>query len=641
MITQIVTFLIFFAVIGCILYGRRLIKTEKVDAVFGNPERALGGTHWVIVGSSFLLLIWLYYSWDIAKGFYPKSANELCQVAKVNDSLLGLKYQFPIEEREFKSTSQIKKENKNLRIIQNEIQNSEKLNNQQKTILISFISKTNQLIPLLTNEDLIENVTKQKINDITGKINLLTENFQKPDYPFETEQELNQRLRAVNEEGGWGITKVDAGSGSIENTLEVPLVPATKRGVKFHTAAKELNLISDEFFKLRNHNPQFKSRIKELKNEIKSYRKDLSDNEEIASTYAKNIVKIARRIEFASIYPPNTLNQMQAAIIKFENAQKNAQGGLRFIDMFLFPAGTIVASGPSCSEQGSGRWLPKPSDTLNKFILMSKPSVGYKDIPLLWIQMVDVSKMIGFILPDWIADILPGEYPVHTKDGIVKQNFKGGVLKIVTGDFNLFKLPVPYGHIWDSFLRVFLGLIFGILIGVPLGLFMGLNRFAKGFFDPLIELYRPVPPLAWAPLIISVLGIDNTGKVFLLFMVSLSIMIISARAGASGTQLSKIHAAHSLGASKKQILRYVIFPNSLPEILTGIRVAVGMCWGTLVAAEFLAGTTGIGFVENVAKKYFQYEVIWITIFIMGMLGLLFDITLRKIINKTIPWRGKG
>ena len=93
-----------------------LIKTEKVDAVFGNPERALGGTHWVIVGSSFILLIWLYYSWDIAKGFYPKSANELCQVAKVNDSLLGLKYQFPIEERELKSTSQIKKENKNLKL---------------------------------------------------------------------------------------------------------------------------------------------------------------------------------------------------------------------------------------------------------------------------------------------------------------------------------------------------------------------------------------------------------------------------------------------------------------------------------------------------------------------------------------------
>ncbi|MBD1167137.1 ABC transporter permease subunit [Pelagibacterales bacterium SAG-MED09] len=641
MLTQIVTFLIFFAVVGCILYGRRLIKTEKVDAVFGNPERALGGTHWIIVGSSFLIFIWLYYSWDIAKGFYPKSANELCQVAKVNDSLLGLKYQFPIEERELKSTNQIKQENKNLKIIFLEIQNSQELNDEQKTILINFISKTKQLIPLLTNEDLLEVETKQKIEDITGKINLLTENFQKPDYPLETEQELNERLQAVKDEGGWGITKINAGSGSIENTLEVPLIPATNRGLKFHTAAQELNLISEDFFKLRNHNPQFKNKIKEIKDNIKIYRKSLDDSGEVASAYAKNIVKIARRIEFASIYPPNALDKMQNAIIKFDNAQLQAQGGLRFIDIFLFPAGTIVASGANCSEQGSGRWLPKPSDTFNKFILMSKPSVGYKDVPLLWIKMVDISNVVGFILPDFIADILPGEYPIHTKDGIVKQNFKGRVLKIVTGDFNLLKVPVPYGHIWDSFMRVFLGLVFGILIGVPLGLFMGLNRFAKGFFDPLIELYRPVPPLAWAPLIISVLGIDNTGKVFLLFMVSLSIMIISARAGASGTQLSKIHAAHSLGASKKQILRYVIFPNSLPEILTGIRVAVGMCWGTLVAAEFLAGTTGIGFVENVAKKYFQYEVIWITIFIMGMLGLLFDITLRKLIDKYIPWRGKG
>jgi taurine transport system permease protein len=640
MLTQILTVLILATIIGSIVYGRKLIQTEKVDAVFGNPERAKGGTHWVILGSCTILLIWMYYSWDIARGFYPKSANELCQVAKVNDSLLGLKYQFPIEQRELKSTAQIKKENENLRELSAEIQNSN-VSAQQKEILIGFLNKTSRLIPLLTNEDLIENETKEKIIEITGKINLLTENFQKPDYPFETEQQIQERLQAANDEGGWGIVKVDAGSGSIENTLEVPLIPSTDKGLKFHTAAEEINLISEEFFKLRNHNSQFKNQIKEIKDQIKIYRDELSDSEEVASEYAKNIVKIARRIEFASIYPPNALDDLQKAVVNFDNTKNEIQGGLRLVDIFLFPAGTIVASGQSCSEQGSGRWLPKPSDTFNKFVLMSKPSVGYKDVPLLWIQLIDVSQMIGFILPDWIADIIPGEYPIHTKDGVVVQNFKGNVLKVVTGDFSLFKVPVPYGHIWDSFLRVLLGLIFGIIIGVPLGLFMGLNRFAKGFFDPLIELYRPVPPLAWAPLIISVLGIDNSGKIFLLFMVSLSIMIISARAGASGTQLSKIHAAHSLGASKKQILRYVIFPNSLPEILTGIRVAVGMCWGTLVAAEFLAGTTGIGFVENVAKKYFQYEVIWITIFIMGMLGLLFDVTLRKLIDKYIPWRGKG
>ena len=641
MLTQFVTIIIFVAIIGCILYGRRLIKTEKVDAVFGNPERAKGGTHWVIVGTSAILLVWLYYSWDIAKGFYPKSANELCQVAKINESLLGLKYQFPIEEREFKSTSIIKIENKNLQRVTNEIQSSPDLSEQQKTTLVSFIDQTRNLIPLLTNEDLMEMDTKLKIKEMTDQIKLLSTNFQNKDYPFETAEQKIERQKALSEQGSWGIITVRTGTGSIENTIEVPMVPETDKGLKFHAAAEELKIINDKFFKLRNHNPQFKDSIKKIKDEIKAYRKSLDDTEEVASTFGKDIVKIARRIEYASIYPPSALNEMQAAIIEFDNVQEDQQGGLRLVDILLFPAGTIVSSGTSCSEQGSGRWLPKPSDTFNKFILMSKPSVGYKNIPLLWIEMVDVSSMIGFILPDWIADILPGEYPIHSSDGVVKQNFKGNVLKFVTGDFKLFKVPVPYGHIWDSFLRVFLGLVFGIIIGVPLGLFMGLNRFAKGFFDPLIELYRPVPPLAWAPLIISVLGIDNTGKVFLLFMVSLSIMIISARAGASGTQLSKIHAAHSLGASKKQILRHVIFPNSLPEILTGIRVAVGMCWGTLVAAEFLAGTTGIGFVENVAKKYFQYEVIWITIFIMGMLGLLFDITLRKIIDKTIPWRGKG
>jgi taurine transport system permease protein len=637
MFTKIITFLIFFAVIGCILYGRKLIKAEKVDAVFGNPERAKGGTHWIIVGSSFLLLTWLYYSWDIAKGFYPKSANELCQVAKVNDSLISLKYLFPIDERELKSTSRIKSENKNIKKLAIEIQSSTDIRDQDKDKLLNLIEKTKKTIPLLTNKKYLEPEVRNKIGELTNRILWLTEDFQKVSYPpIVSIEEENKRIEALKKQGGWG-----ASGTAVEQTIEIPIIPETKKGLKFDAAAKELKIISDEFFKLRNHNPEYKRAIKEIKDEVKKYRSELDDTHEIASALAKDVLKIARRIEYASIFPPGTLNAMEKSIIEFDNVQKKEQGSLRFVDIFLFPAGTIVSSGPSCSEQGSGRWLPKPSDTLNKFVLLLKPSVGFKNIPLIWYEMMDVSKIVGFILPDWIADIIPGKYPVHSEDGLVKPNFKSKVLNIATGEFKLFKIPIPMGHIWDSFLRVFLGLVLGIIFGVPLGLFMGLNRFAKGFFDPLIELYRPVPPLAWAPLIISVLGIDNVGKVFLLFMVSFSIMIISARAGASGTQLSKIHASHSLGASRWQILRYVIFPNSLPEILTGVRVAIGMCWGTLVAAEFLAGTTGIGFVENVAKKYFQYEVIWITIFVMGMLGLLFDVTLRKIIAKTTPWRGKG
>ena len=199
MFTQIITFLIFFAVVGCILYGRKLIKTEKVDAVFGNPERAKGGMHWVIVGSSFILLTWLYYSWDIAKAFYPKAANELCQVGKVNDSLLSLKYLFPIEERQFKSTFVIQSENKNIDKLAKEIENTSSLRSQDKNKLLNLIVKTKNTIPLLTNENLLENDNKIKINQLTKEIIQLTKKFQKSNYPNETAEEESyfQQLPSV------------------------------------------------------------------------------------------------------------------------------------------------------------------------------------------------------------------------------------------------------------------------------------------------------------------------------------------------------------------------------------------------------------------------------------------------------------
>ena len=410
MITAFLTFVFFFAIVGCVLYGRKLIKTEKVDAVFGNPERAQGGIHWVIVGSSFLLLVWLYYSWDIAKSFFPKSANELCQVGKVNESLLSLKYLFPIEERQLKSTSVIETETENLNKIIIEIEKSEEVKSQDKNKLLNFVLQTKNTIPLLTNEKLLNNETKEQIKIINNKIINLTENFRKKDYPNESAEQEIERIEAAKEEGSW-----KASSTSIENTIEIPSIPKTKRGLKFQAAAEELNLISDEFFELRHHNSQYTSALEKLKKEIKDFRTNLGSSEEIASSFAKDILKIARRIEYASIFPPNTLKDMQLSIINFDKTQKKEQGTLRWVDIFLFPSGTIISSGPSCSEQGSGRWLPKPSDTINKFTLMLNPNVGYKQIPLIWYEMMDVSKIIGFLIPDWFADVLPGEYPVHNE----------------------------------------------------------------------------------------------------------------------------------------------------------------------------------------------------------------------------------
>jgi taurine transport system permease protein len=353
------------------------------------------------------------------------------------------------------------------------------------------------------------------------------------------------------------------------------------------------------------------------------------------------MTKIYRRIDDGRIFPPSVLSEIEQALVELDQTQNKLQGSLTIINAWAMPGGEILAGNNACSEQGSGRWLPKPSDTLATFLRLADPDEGYKGVSLLWYKMKPVSEMVGFVVPDWIADLVPGEYPRHGSDGQTNANFKSSVYSFATGDFDSFSVPVPDGHVWDSILRVLAGLFFGIVLGVPLGLFMGLSRFAKGYFDPLIELYRPVPPLAWAPLILTIFGIQDDGKIFLLFMVAFAIMVISARTGASGTQLSKIHAAHSLGATPRQIVRRVILPNSLPEILTGIRISIGVCWGTLVAAEMLAGTTGIGFVENVARKQSDYEIIWMTIIILGLLGLLFDLVMRSVIRRTIPWRGKG
>ena len=200
------TIAIIIAVIGAILYGRKLVKTEKTDAVFGNPERAKGGAHWVVVGASFLILSWMYYSWDIAKAFYPKSANELCQVGKVTDSLMSLKYLFPIDERQHKSTDIIDRENKNVKKYIVEIENHPILGDQDKIILIEFVERAGLTIPYLTNEKYLINETKNKIRDLTNRITWLTEDFQKVSYPpIKSIEEENKRLEDLKKQKGWGV----------------------------------------------------------------------------------------------------------------------------------------------------------------------------------------------------------------------------------------------------------------------------------------------------------------------------------------------------------------------------------------------------------------------------------------------------
>ncbi len=192
-----------------------------------------------------------------------------------------------------------------------------------------------------------------------------------------------------------------------------------------------------------------------------------------------------------------------------------------------------------------------------------------------------------------------------------------------------------------SLYRVIVGFILGSLVGIPLGYAMGLSSWFRGWFDPIVEFMRPVPPLALIPLVIIWFGIWETGKISLLFLAALWIMTIAARAGVSGVNISKVHAAYSLGASKTQILTKVIVPNSLPEIFTGARVAMGVCWGTVVAAELVAAEKGAGKMIIAASKFQNTDIVMMGIILIGIIGYGIDILMRMAERWLVPWKGKS
>ncbi len=196
-------------------------------------------------------------------------------------------------------------------------------------------------------------------------------------------------------------------------------------------------------------------------------------------------------------------------------------------------------------------------------------------------------------------------------------------------------------HLGFSLFRVIVGFMLGAIVGIPLGYAMGLSNWFRGWFDPIVEFMRPVPPLALIPLVIIWAGIGEVGKIILLFLAALWIMAIAARSGVSGVRISKVHAAYSLGASKWQIMRHVIIPNSLPEIFTGARVAMGVCWGTVVAAELVAAEKGAGMTIMVASKFQSTDIVLMGIILIGIIGFTIDMLMRWAERWLVPWKGKG
>ena len=211
------------------------------------------------------------------------------------------------------------------------------------------------------------------------------------------------------------------------------------------------------------------------------------------------------------------------------------------------------------------------------------------------------------------------------------------LLKVATEGYMSASL---WQHTLASLGRVLIALFAAILIGVPIGILMGTNRIVKAIFDPLLEFYRPIPPLAYLPLLVIWLGIGEVTKITLIFLAILAPIIISTLQGISTVSKSRQFAALSLGATRSQLLWHVTLPSALPHILIGIRIGLGVGWSTLVAAELIAATKGVGFMIQSAAQFLATDIVILGIMVIAMIAFALEMVLRKIQKNLAPWYGK-
>lgn len=195
-------------------------------------------------------------------------------------------------------------------------------------------------------------------------------------------------------------------------------------------------------------------------------------------------------------------------------------------------------------------------------------------------------------------------------------------------------------HTAASLGRVLGAFLFALVTAVPVGILMGVNRVVRGLFDPIIEFYRPLPPLAYLPLIIIWFGIGEFPKIFLIYLAIFAPMAIAARAGVRSVSIEQIHAAYAMGATRAQVIFQVILRAAMPEIFTGMRIGIGVGWTTLVAAEMVAAHRGLGFMVLNAAEFLASDTVIMGIVVIGGFAFAFDLMLRYLEKILIPWKGR-
>ncbi|MBC7480618.1 MAG: ABC transporter permease subunit [Rhizobacter sp.] len=197
-------------------------------------------------------------------------------------------------------------------------------------------------------------------------------------------------------------------------------------------------------------------------------------------------------------------------------------------------------------------------------------------------------------------------------------------------------------HFLASILRVSVAFWLAFVTAMPIGIAMGMSRVWRGIFDPPLEFYRPLPPLAYLPLIIIWFGIDETPKVLLIFLSCLAPLALAARSGmrSAAPRRSRSTPPTRWAPSYLQVIRHVILPSALPDILIGMRIAIGFGWTTLVAAEMVAANVGLGQMVLNASNFLRTDIVIMGVIVIGVVAYTFDLLMRWIERKLVPWKGR-
>jgi ABC-type nitrate/sulfonate/bicarbonate transport system permease component len=198
-----------------------------------------------------------------------------------------------------------------------------------------------------------------------------------------------------------------------------------------------------------------------------------------------------------------------------------------------------------------------------------------------------------------------------------------------------------WDHVLTSLLRMLTGFMLSVLVAVPLGLLMGSSPRVRAFLNPIFNSLRPVPSIALIPLMVLWFGIGETAKVFVIFLASFLFVVLNTSAGVATVPSGLVRAAVNLGATRLQLFWRVIFPASLPAIMTGLKTGLAVSWAVVVAAELLGAQKGLGYMIEDAATFYRIADVYVGVILIGGIGLAMTAALSWIEHRLIHWAGKA